>query len=87
MSDAKIVQLQATVDRIEEGRAVIAVLGGGEMLLPVERLPEGAGEGACLTMRVERDSDREVELRGKTADLQQRLLEMTREGEDRDGAS
>ncbi len=87
MSEARTVVLQATVDRIEEGRAVIAVLGGGEMLLPAARLPEDAGEGACLTISVDRDREREVELRGRTADLQQRLLDMTRDGEEPGGAS
>ena len=74
--------LAAAVDRIEEGRAVIAIVGGGELLLPQPRLPEGAGEGACLKITLQRDPDREAALRGRTSELQRRLLEMTREAED-----
>ncbi len=67
------VSVEGVIDRIEGDKAVILVKGGGEMFLPVGRLPVGAREGNVLRFSVTIDREAEEERRGKVQDLQKRL--------------
>lgn len=67
--------LEATIDRIEEGVAVIAIRGGGELTIDASRLPEGSGEGMAIRIRLELDPERTESLRADVEDLQRRLRE------------
>lgn len=70
----------ATVDRIEEGRAVLLVESDGETVaerhLPEDELPEGAGEGAVLELDFESGDLEDVEYRPEeTEDRRERMRE------------
>ncbi|QLD91286.1 DUF3006 domain-containing protein [Natronomonas salina] len=70
----------ATVDRIEEGRAVLLVESDGETVaerhLPEASLPEGAGEGAVLELDFESGDLEDVEYRPEeTEDRRERMRE------------
>lgn len=67
--------LEATIDRIEEGVAVIAIRGGGEVTLDANYLPEGSSEGMAIRIRLELDPERTESLRADVEDLQRRLRE------------
>ena len=70
----------ATVDRVVEGEAVLLVESGGETvaerLLPAPELPEGAGEGAVLSLTFDDDDLAGVEYRPEaTGDRRRRMRE------------
>ncbi len=65
--------LKGVIDRIEGDKAVILVSGGGEMYLPVAKLPGGAGEGSVLGFDITIDRKAEEERKKKVQDLQRRL--------------
>ena len=65
--------MEGVIDRIEEGKAVILVKGEGEMYLPVNSLPAGAGEGSVLRFDITVDKAAEEGRRKKVRDLQNRL--------------
>ncbi len=48
-------EAKAVVDRIEEGSQAVLLVGEDEreFVIPVEELPEGAGAGAWLRVRLE----------------------------------
>ena len=67
--------MELTIDRIEEG---IAVLIGSEdgtvrMSIPVARLPPGSREGDILTMTLVPDPDATVRARDRVMALQERM--------------
>ena len=68
-----------SLDRIEEGIAVLVTPDGHMWLLPVEYLPEGAREGDVLDVILRRNPGETEKLAGRVHDLQQRLLDRTRE--------
>lgn len=70
----------ATVDRIEEGQAVLLVESDGETVaerhLPAEDLPEAAGEGAVLELAFDDGDLVDLEFRpSETADRRERVRE------------
>ena len=67
--------IEGVVDRIEGDKAVILVEGGGEMYLPVSRLPTGVREGSVLMFDVKVDKKTEEERKRRVQDLQRRLRE------------
>ena len=55
------VKFKGVVDRISEGKAVILVSGGGELLLPAAKLPQETAEGSVLTFTAAIDKHSETE--------------------------
>lgn len=72
---SETIGLEAAIDRIEEGTAVIAVRGGGELTIDADRLPAGSAEGVALRIHLELDPDRTNTLRTDVEELQRRLRE------------
>ncbi len=72
-------KILVSLDRIEEGIAVLVTPGGHMWLLPAEYLPEGSGEGDVLDVTLRRNPEETEKLAGRVHDLQQRLLDRTRE--------
>jgi len=68
-----------SLDRIEENIAVLITREGRQWLMSAEMLPEGAGEGDVLKVTMAVDPEETEELAGRIRDLQQRLLDRTRE--------
>ncbi|MDI3339384.1 MAG: DUF3006 domain-containing protein [Sphaerobacter sp.] len=71
--------LIATVDEIEEGAAgeALAVLvfdDGQQLVVPLERLPDGTREGSVLRVTFRLDRDTERQRRAEVRDLQRRLF-------------
>lgn len=68
-----------SLDRIEENLAVLITREGHQWLLPAEHLPEGAREGDVLQVIMAVDLEETAKLAVRIRDLQQRLLDRTRE--------
>jgi hypothetical protein len=68
-----------SLDRIEENLAVVMTREGHQWLLPVGYLPDGAAGGDVLRVTVSVDEEETEKLAGRIHDLQQRLLDRTRE--------
>ncbi len=77
MSEEK--KMLVSLDRIEEGIAVLVTPGGHMWLLPAAYLPEDSGEGDVLDVILRRNPGETEKLAGRVNDLQQRLLDRTRE--------
>ncbi|MFC2060901.1 DUF3006 domain-containing protein [Elusimicrobiota bacterium] len=72
--------MKGIVDRIEDGNiAVIAIEGGGKIMIPVEQLDTGIYEGAHLDISMKLDPESEKEMKKEIMDLQRELLERTKE--------
>jgi hypothetical protein len=56
--DAQRAQVRAVLDRVEEGRHAVLLVGteARELILPAEQLPEGAREGMWLRLTLEGDA-------------------------------
>jgi hypothetical protein len=67
-----------SLDRIEEGLAVVMTREGHQWILPVGYLPESAVGGDVLRVTVSVDEEETEKLAGRIHDLQQRLLDRTR---------
>jgi hypothetical protein len=67
--------MNATVDRIEEGFAVLITSGEkpARILLPVSMLPEGSQEGDVVTLTIGRDQEATSNGKGRVAGLVDRL--------------
>ena len=76
MSEGK--KLLVSLDRIEEGIAVLISREGHMWLLPAEYLPEDCGEGDILDVIFRRNQEETRQLSGRIHDLQQQLLDRTR---------
>ncbi len=77
MSEDK--KILVSLDRIEEGIAVLITRDGHIWLLPAAYLPEGSGEGDVLDVILRKNPGETEKLAGSVHDLQQRLLDRTRE--------
>ena len=77
MSEEK--KMLVSLDRIEEGIAVLVTPDGHMWLLPAGYLPEDSGEGDVLDVILRRNPGETEKLAGRVNDLQQRLLDRTRE--------
>lgn len=75
MSDQSI--FHVSLDRIEEGVAVLMTRDGHTWFLPGELLPEGASEGDVLRVTMGVDPEETARLAGSIRDLQARLLRRT----------
>lgn len=55
---------KAVIDRIEDGEWAVLLVGRKqtERIIPVEQLPEGAGEGSWLRVRIQDDAVTEIML-------------------------
>lgn len=73
-------QLLVSVDRIEDGIAVLLSREAHRWLLPADLLPDGCSEGDVLRVTLKPDRAETEKLRRSIADLQARLRE--RSGED-----
>ncbi len=83
MADEKIILV--SLDRIEEGIAVLVTPDGHMWLLPAEHLPEDSGEGDVLDVILRRNPGETEKLTRRVHDLQQRLLDRTRERNENKG--
>lgn len=72
----KIMEIRVTVDRIEEGKAVLLVRESetGAILWPVQALPEGVREGMILKIRVEPDEDATQAAKERVENLLKKLV-------------
>lgn len=70
--------LVVTLDRIEEGLAVLVTDDGRRILLPEGALPEGTLEGSVMVMTITPDPEETQRRLERVRDLRRRLL-------DRDG--
>jgi len=70
-------EIFVSLDRIEEGIAVILTRESYRWLLPVEQLPEGAAEGDILRVCFRRDLEETIATASRISDLQHRLLDRT----------
>jgi len=77
MADEK--KILVSLDRIEEGIAVLVTPDGHMWLLPAAHLPEDSGEGDVLDVILRRNPGETAKLSERVHDLQQRLLDRTRE--------
>jgi hypothetical protein len=68
-----------SLDRVEGNLAVVMTAEGHQWLLPVGYLPEGAVGGNVLRVILSVDEEETEKLAGRIRDLQQRLLDRTRE--------
>lgn len=75
MSDQSV--FHVSLDRIEEGIAVLMTRDGHTWLLPGELLPEGSSEGDVLRVTMGVDVEETGRLAGSIRDLQARLLRRT----------
>ncbi|MBD3371031.1 DUF3006 family protein [Candidatus Fermentibacteria bacterium] len=66
-------ELLVSVDRIEDGTAVLVSREAHRWLLPAHLLPEGCSEGDVLRITLRRDPEETERLRRKIGDLQERL--------------
>lgn len=63
------------VDRIEDGEiAVIKIRGGGELIIPITKLPLKVYEGAFLHITISLDQPAERKQKKKIKALQTKLL-------------
>lgn len=67
-----------SLDRIEEGTAVLLTRVGHMWLLPSEYLPEGSREGDVFDVILRKNEEETEALAGRIRDLQRQLLERTR---------
>lgn len=79
MSPDRQDDLIATVDEIEEGEsgerlAVLVFDDGQQLVVPLERLPDGTRDGSVLRVRFRLDRRTERERRDEVRDLQRRLF-------------
>ena len=76
--------LRVSLDRIEDGIAVLITIDSCRWLLPCEYLPEDASEGDILRVSFSRDEEATLRQAEKVRELQDRLLDRTgeRHGED-----
>ncbi len=66
-----------SLDRIEEGMAVLITSNGHQFLLPRELLPDSSREGDVIDIVLERNPEKTLELAESVRDLHRRLLERT----------
>ncbi len=78
-------KMLVSLDRIEEGIAVLVTHDGHMWLLPAENLPEGSREGDVLDVILRKNPEETEKLAGRVHDLQQRLLDRTRERDETPG--
>jgi len=70
------VEILVTVDRIEEGRAVLLVRGAEDapILWPVRALPQDVREGMILRIRVEPDEEATRAAKERVENLLRKLV-------------
>ena len=66
--------MKCSVDRIEEGIAVILINGGGRMEIPVKSFPFKIKEGTFLNVEFTPDRDEKVKVKKRIAAIRKRLL-------------
>jgi len=72
-------KMLVSLDRVEEGIAVLLLREGHIWLLPDKYLPEGSREGDVFDVILTKNSEETEKLAGSIHNLQQRLLDRTRE--------
>lgn len=72
----KIMEIRVTVDRIEEGKAVLLVRESetDAILWPMRALPEGVREGMILKIRVEPDEEATQAAKKRVENLLKKLV-------------
>ncbi|NOQ21791.1 MAG: DUF3006 family protein [Candidatus Aegiribacteria sp.] len=78
-------KMLVSLDRIEEGIAVLVTPDGHMWLLPEEYLPGESREGDVLDVILRRNPGETEKLAGRVHDLQQRLLDRARERDENPG--
>ncbi|MBD3278765.1 MAG: DUF3006 family protein [Candidatus Aegiribacteria sp.] len=68
-----------SLDRIEEGTAVLLTRDGHMWLLPSDCLPAGSREGDVFDVILEKNEEETEALAGRIRSLQHQLLERTRQ--------
>lgn len=70
-------EITLSIDRMEAGKAVLLVRPGEkeEVYWPVELLPQGAGEGHILRMKIDIDEEKTEEARTNVQNLLKKLQE------------
>jgi len=66
--------MKCSVDRIEEGIAVILVKGGGRMEIPLSQFPFKIKEGTFLSVKFAPDREEKAKVKKRIAALRKRLL-------------
>ena len=74
-----------SLDRIEEGIAVLVTKDGHMWLMPAEYLPEDSREGDVLDVILRKNPEETEKLAGSIHDLQRKLLERTRQRDESSG--
>ena len=72
-------KMLVSLDRIEEGIAVLLLREGHIWLMPDIYLPEGSREGDVFEVTLKKNPEETGKLAGSIHNLQQRLLDRTRE--------
>jgi hypothetical protein len=70
--------IHVSLDRIEEGVAVLITEQGASLSLPADCLPAGAREGDVLDLIIRRNPAETEKLADRVEELQNLLLERTR---------
>ena len=74
-----------SLDRIEEEIAVLVTKDGHMWLMPSEYLPEDSGEGDVFDVILRKNPEETERLAGSIHDLQQMLLDRTRQRDESSG--
>ncbi|MGE5588079.1 MAG: DUF3006 domain-containing protein [Clostridia bacterium] len=76
MKSVKSMEIRVTVDRIEEGKAVLLVSGQEveAILWPVQALPEGVREGTALRIFIHPDEEATQAAKARVENLLKKLV-------------
>jgi hypothetical protein len=74
-SEAPLTSTRLTLDRIEEGTAVLVSDEGVRVNIPASILPPGVSEGTVLDLTIAADLEETLRRIDAVRDLQRRLLE------------
>lgn len=77
-------EFSVSLDRIEEGLAVVVTEEGHSWHMPSEYLPEGSREGDVIDFMLRRNEEKREALAGRIRDLRRELLERTGKREEED---
>lgn len=65
----------ATIDRIDADRAICVLDDGYEMAIPLDRMPDGVGEGDVIYVTISADDARAQNDQSRARDLLNELLQ------------
>lgn len=68
--------IEFTIDRIENNKAVLKSDDGMTIAWPVDRLPSGAKEGAVFLFNIKGDKEKEIDKREFAKNILNEILEV-----------